>query len=57
LKAKALLKANIRKKLADLKEKIVECQRGSSLVHGETRSQKRGVIRITFKFGKVIGDW
>ena len=52
LKAKALLKANIRKQLSDLKAKIVECQRGSSLVHGETRSRKRGVIRITFKVGK-----
>jgi len=51
LKAKALLKANIRKQLSDLKAKIVECQRGSSLVHGETRSRKRGVIRITFKIG------
>ena len=52
LKAKAPLKANIRKQLSDLKAKIVECQRGSSLVHGETRSRKRGVIRITFKVGK-----
>ena len=56
LKAKALLKANIGKQLSDLKAKIVEClvqcQRGSSLVHGETRSRKRGVIRITFKIGK-----
>ena len=52
LKAKAPLKANIRKQLSDLKAKIVECQRGSSLVHGETRSRKRGVIRITFKIGK-----
>ena len=52
LKAKADLKANIRKQLSDLKAKIVECQCGSSLVHGETRSRKRGVIRITFKVGK-----
>ena len=52
LKAKADLKANIRKQLSDVKAKIVECQRGSSLVHGETRSRKRGVIRITFKVGK-----
>ena len=52
LKAKAPLKANIRKQLSGFKAKIVECQRGSSLVHGETRSRKRGVIRITFKVGK-----
>jgi len=62
LKAQALPKANIRKQLADMKTyretKIVECQRGTAaaaawLVHGGTRSRKRGVIRITFKVGKV----
>jgi hypothetical protein len=44
LKAKALLKANIRKQLAYLKAKIVECQCGSSMMHGETRSRKRDAI-------------
>ena len=58
LQAQALLKANIPKQLADMKTKIVECQRGTAaaaawLVRGETRSRKRGVIRITFKVGKV----
>jgi hypothetical protein len=44
LKAEADLKANIRKQLSDLKAKIVECQCGSSMVHGETRSRKRDAI-------------
>jgi hypothetical protein len=44
LKAKADLKANIRKQLSDLKAKIVERQCGSSMVHGETRSRKRDAI-------------
>jgi hypothetical protein len=43
-KAKADLRAKIRKQFSDLKAKIVEGQCGSSMMHGETRSRKRNAI-------------